>query len=229
MLKFARSYILIASVHENVIMSVAAATAAPLDDDALVKAWTAAYSDEVLSFSRPEEVSNEEVFADVYHSLIHSAGLSHTLIQLEHGHAAAVGEKCAERNREMDDIDRRQNREMQEAVEAAANKDDDGASEQVINRLAGQHMEELQMAQLRWDEELGDLRGTQHREFREWVMCVHEELKTSGGGESGAIGGPGVPRSESAFSISMSSALPSLQESFTITLGAQMKQMHNLR
>ena len=51
-------------------------------DDALVKAWASAYSSEVLSFARPEEVSNEEVFADVYHSLIHSAGLSATLLQL---------------------------------------------------------------------------------------------------------------------------------------------------
>ena len=52
------------------------------NDDALVKAWASAYSSEVLAFARPEEVSNEEVFADVYHSLIHSAGLSATLLQL---------------------------------------------------------------------------------------------------------------------------------------------------
>ena len=51
------------------------------NDDALVKAWASAYSSEVLAFARPEEVSNEEVFADVYHSLIHSAGLSATLLQ----------------------------------------------------------------------------------------------------------------------------------------------------
>ena len=47
------------------------------------------------------EVSNEEVFADVYHSLIHSAGLSATLLQLEHSNAAVVGEKCGERRREV--------------------------------------------------------------------------------------------------------------------------------
>ena len=52
------------------------------NDDALVKAWASAYTSEVLAFARPEEVSNEEVFADVYHSLIHSAGLSATLLQL---------------------------------------------------------------------------------------------------------------------------------------------------
>ena len=57
-------------------------------------------------------------------------------------------------------------------------------------------------------------------------MCVHEELKTNSNGDKG------VPRSESAFSIECSmtsAAAPVLQESFTITLGAQMKQMHNLR
>ena len=51
------------------------------DNEAVVKAWASAYSSEVLAFARPEEVSNEEVFADVYHSLIHSAGLSATLLQ----------------------------------------------------------------------------------------------------------------------------------------------------
>jgi hypothetical protein len=216
-------------------MSGSASTAlAAANDDLLVKAWTSAYSEEVLAFSRPEDVSNEEVFADVYHSLIHSAGVTHTMLQLEHGNAAVVGDKCAKRKREMDEIDFRQNKEMETAVEKAAkasNSNDDGASEHAINRLAGQHMEELQMAQLRWDTELGDVRSTQYREFREWVMCVHEELKTTGADGNGVSGSGVIPRSESAFSIecSMSNTAPSLQESFTITLGAQMKQMHNLR
>ena len=203
-------------------------------DDALVKAWSSAYSGEVLSFARPEEVSNEEVFADVYHSLIHSAGLSATLLQLEHSNAAVVGEKCFERRRSVAAMYARQGEEMEAAVEAAAkaaSEEEDGASEAAVNRLAAQHMEEAQMTQLRWDTGLGDARDTQRREFREWVMCVHEELRTSSGG--GENGGGKVPRSESAFSIECSmansAALTALQESFTITLGAQMKQMHNLR
>ena len=202
--------------------------------DALVRAWASAFSSEVLAFARPEEVSNEEVFADVYHSLIHSAGLSATLLQLEHGNAAVIGEKCGERRREVAEMFARQAGEMEAAVEAAAkaaNSEEDGASEAKVNRLAAQHMEEAQMTQLRWDTALGDARDTQRREFREWVMCVHEELKTNGGnGEKGG-GAVGVPRSESAFSIecSMTGSAPVLQESFTITLGAQMKQMHNLR
>jgi len=202
--------------------------------DALVRAWASAFSSEVLAFARPDEVSNEEVFADVYHSLIHSAGLSATLLQLEHGNAAVIGEKCGERRREVAEMFARQAGEMEAAVEAAAkaaNSEEDGASEAKVNRLAAQHMEEAQMTQLRWDTALGDARDTQRREFREWVMCVHEELKTNGGnGEKGG-GAAGVPRSESAFSIecSMTGSAPVLQESFTITLGAQMKQMHNLR
>ena len=152
--------------------------------DALVRAWASAFSSEVLSFARPEEVSNEEVFAEVYHSLIHSAGLSATLLQLEHGNAAVIGEKCGERRREVAAMFARQAGEMEAAVEAAAkaaNSEEDGASEAKVNRLAAQHMEEAQMTQLRWDTALGDARDTQRREFREWVMCVHEELKTNGG------------------------------------------------
>ena len=64
----------------------------------LVKAWSDAFADEVLEFSRPDEVSNEEVFADVYHSLIHSE-LSETLLQLEQSNARVIEEKCDKRDK----------------------------------------------------------------------------------------------------------------------------------
>jgi hypothetical protein len=52
----------------------------------LVQQWSDMYLGEVLEFSKPTDVSNEEVFGDVYHSLIHSA-VSDTLVRLEHSNA----------------------------------------------------------------------------------------------------------------------------------------------
>jgi len=107
------------------------------------------------------------------------------------------------------------------------------AAEQMVNQLANRHLEERQVMEFKWESDLAHLRETQHREFREWVMCVHEEYKTT---EKGAApppsacgtGGASMSKSESSFSVqSLSSS--SLQESFTITLGAQLKAMHNLR
>ena len=51
-------------------------------NESLVRAWSAAYSDEVLDWAQPPAVSNMEVFADVYHSLIHSP-VSATLLQVD--------------------------------------------------------------------------------------------------------------------------------------------------
>lgn len=105
----------------------------------------------------------------------------------------------------------------------------------MINRLAAQHMEERQMATLRWESDLAHARDTQAREFKEWVMCVYDEIngtstscpddrskKRSHHPNSNAFG---VSRSESSFSIEAMSTAPVMQESFTITLGAQMKQV----
>ena len=190
-------------------------------DDLLVRFWSDSFTEEVLSFGRPWSVSNEEVFADVHHSLLHSSHgeITEPLLQMEHSNAEIVEEKCRQMDKEMEELDTRQHQEMEKAVE----RDD----EKLVNRLAGQHMEERQMTKMRWESELENVRQTQLREFREWVMCVHEEIKTNE--EKASIGQYKVPRSESSFSIEAASMAPVLQESFTITLGAQMKQMHNLR
>ncbi len=66
----------------------------------LVRAWSDAYSRGVLAHSRPSEVSNAEVFADVYHSLAHSATpAADAMLRLEHSNAEAVAAKCHQRDK----------------------------------------------------------------------------------------------------------------------------------
>ncbi|CAB4055774.1 unnamed protein product [Lepeophtheirus salmonis] len=138
------------------------------DVDSIVKKWSDLYSEEVLEFARPAEVSNEEVF------------------------------------RGKDKIDKNVQILSKSNVNDAQNR------EYLESRLAS---------------DLSNIRDTQYREFREWVMRVHEEFQR--GDESN--GNSELARSQSSFSIEASPSAPRLQESFTITLGAQMKQMHNLR
>ncbi len=193
-----------------------------VDVDTLVRAWTDTFEREVLEYSRPDQVTNEEVFADSYHSLVHSE-LTDTMLRLEHSHAEAIAEKCERRDQEIRLLQARQEAQMAEAVAAAASSS--GTSEQV-NELAARHLEERQVAELRWESDLAHTRDTQRREFRQWVMCVHEQSKTMATSATSAL-----HKSDSAFSMeSLCTAAPApLQESFTVTLGAQMKQMHNLR
>ena len=55
---------------------------------------------EVSEFARPEGLSNESVFSEVYHALIHSPALE-TLLNLEHTYAISVEDVVSQRDRDM--------------------------------------------------------------------------------------------------------------------------------
>lgn len=189
----------------------------------MVRSWVQAFTEEVTHYAQPEVVNDGQVFGDVYHSLIHSP-LSMTLLQLEASYAAAVEAVCRERDLRLADLEARQDREMTETVAAATGDRNPGAvSEHDVNALATHQVDEREMLTSKFESEVDTLHQSQRREFRAWVMTVHAEFKTSNQLPTA------VPRSESSFSLSSQPEVLSLQESFTITLGAQMKQMHNLR
>jgi len=194
--------------------------------DRITKSWATAYTEEVLQYAKPATVNDMEVFADVYHSLIHSP-LSLTLLQLEASYAAVVESLCRERDLKLSEMEARHCKEITETVAAATNNKNPGTggvSEQDVNALATFQIDEKELLASKYESEIGSLQEQQHKEFRSWVMTVHEELKTTNNVPKGNF-----PRSESGFSMSSQPEVMSLQESFTIILGAQMKQMHNLR
>lgn len=187
-----------------------------------VNAWSAAFSQRVLNWARPPAVDNQEVLADVYHSLIHSQSLSETLLRLEHAHAEAMEQKARSLNWPKTAID-------PAASEASGTP---------------------QWTRLQNESDWAHAHETQRREFRDWLMTVHDEFQSeereravsqalslaadaAGSGSSSGNAGRsnGVSRSDSAFALQACAvASPHVrQESFTITLGAQMKHMHNLR
>ena len=74
------------------------------------------------------------------------------------------------------------------------------------------------------------IRETQRREFRQWIQTVHEDSNSAGDqSDLGPVSSGTMSRSDSAFTMSAMTSGTSRSESFTITLGAQMKAMHNLR
>ena len=195
--------------------------------DEVVKKWTEAYENETLDHAvkrstrlanQPDkhDLEEQEIFAQTFHTLIHaSPSLSTTLSQLEHDHAVAIAEKCAERDVEL---------QRAENMQKVGGPMDDMLSP-----------EDLQMLGVKWESDISHLKETQRREFRDWAMMVYESLKT----KNSEDGIKPMSKSDSAYFMmsGVSHAPPSggavstlvPQESFTITLGAQMKQMHNLR
>lgn len=61
---------------------------------------------EILKYSEPEPISNEVVFSEVYHTLIHSPALE-TLLNLEHTYALSVCDVIDQRDRDLAHLEKR--------------------------------------------------------------------------------------------------------------------------
>jgi hypothetical protein len=60
----------------------------------------------VKEYAKPEEITNEQLFSEVYHSLIHSEALE-TLLNLEHTYAIAVEDIITQRDRDLAHLEQR--------------------------------------------------------------------------------------------------------------------------
>lgn len=70
----------------------------------------------------------------------------------------------------------RQQEEMQEAVKNAGI----AYTDEQINQLAQRHLDNSQMIESKWTNELSNQQQIQKAQFREWVMKVHEDTQSSG-------------------------------------------------
>merc|ERR1711931_260406 len=125
-----------------------------------------------------------------------------------------------------------------------------------INGIAIRHFEELQMAESRWTSEISTLKESQRREYRSWVIQMHEDIQTKqdlqtylekikvlfdvkastppssppSTSQSTPLF-PGLRKSKNKESLDseVTQPQPIMEESFTIHLGTQMKTSFNLR
>jgi hypothetical protein len=212
----------------------------------MVETWSNAFLNEVRDYASLEPTSDETLFSEIYHSLIHSHSLN-SLLSLEHTYSIAIQKLLEERDKNIAFIEHRQEREMEDTVNHVGRH----YTDEQINQLTQRHFENLQMVEGRWASELMALQATQRQEYKSWVMKLYEEMQLSGpstpsysqtvrslsqklvspfkslllttasapGSGSGASSGGG---SNSQLDIRR-------EESFTVHLGAQLKTTHNLR
>ncbi|KAG1714460.1 Protein C12orf4 [Nymphon striatum] len=177
------------------------------------------------AYAKPEGISDEEVFADAYHSLIHSPALE-TILNLEHTYATAVEDTVNKKISESKAIEERQSIEMQECVEGIGltSTDDD------VNNFAAKHFEENQLVVSRWESQLSVVKEQQKREYKDWVMTVHEDFHTSPDSSNYLQRVRNMSFQNTDTDDCDWSPQPTrMEESYTIHLGAQMKTTHNLR
>ncbi|RUS88413.1 hypothetical protein EGW08_003809 [Elysia chlorotica] len=195
-----------------------------VSEDDLIQNWLSVYNNELKMYAKPYELSKDEKFGEVYHTLIHSPALE-TLLNLEHEYSLGVEQVIRRRDQDLQHLLDKQRREMDDAVKnvGVVYKDTD------INKLAQKQFETTQMIEDKWRSELGVLQDQQKAEYREWVHRVHEDSRGNATLPSyvqrlrnAASGLPDAEEDERH-------APTRLEESFTIHLGAQMKTTHNLR
>ncbi|XP_063216529.1 protein C12orf4 homolog isoform X2 [Bacillus rossius redtenbacheri] len=196
-----------------------------IDEESLIKSWEKAFREETLEYAEPEGTTDEELFSTVYHRLVHSPALE-TILQVEQAYALAVRELTTQRDEQLAELAASQTEEMSRAVEGVHVY----STEQEISALAARHFEDQNLLQGRWNSEVDTLRENQRREYRDWLVRMLEDHQVHVSRPT--VSPPGLrPAQDFARTGSQDEpqSSPMLEESFTIHLGSQMKQMHNIR
>ena len=174
---------------------------------------------EILANASSEQVSDEEVMADVYQRVLHSPAVE-SLLNQEYELSKQTRELSDDQEREWLRSTLRQTDELQFAVE--------NLSEMEVNELSVRHCEERQILESGWESRLVNLQESQRLHFREWLLGMAEIVATGGQlplrPEEDAYDGEADGQRDAP-----DQCVFRLEESFTIQLGAQMKQSHNLR
>ncbi|XP_060537152.1 protein C12orf4 homolog isoform X2 [Cylas formicarius] len=196
--------------------------------DDIIKDWEKVMREEMVEFGEKKCASDEELFAIAYHKLVHSPALE-TMLQLEHMYSKTVREKTEEKNASIKKLSEKQSQEMNQAVD----KLEKGMTESKINDLVAKHYETHSLLQGRLTSELDTIKEAQRREYREWIMQMVEQNQAIS-----SLPAPSSPLTPPAFNAFTSNThnrnmdnmnAGILEESFTIHLGSQLKQMHNIR
>lgn len=191
----------------------------------LAEKWSRSFNEEHMKYSKPEGISNEAVFSEMYHSIVHSGALEE-LMNLEHSFSVAMEDLIQERDADLSALEETQAKDIEDTIKRVGYETTDAE----VNVLASRHFDNTQLVQSKWASEMSALHTIQKREFVEWIFKTYEDYQTSGSIDPiFSNRDRSVTQSSKATEDEWEPEPGQMEESFTIHLGAQMKQMHNLR
>lgn len=206
-----------------------AARMGAIDIDALVRNMDNKYKDEVLEFATKIGPTDDEIFAQSFHRLVHSSSLMDILMK-EQSYAKSIAEMTEQRDREISALIAEQQNEMEAKIEQL----DIGTTSDDINNLLTRHYSRQNLVQKQWESELEAKIGHQKNEYRDWIVsmlgrtvCAADDRTTD---RTTTAANPAAEAKDSSDRSSMFVMQePAMEESFTIYLGSQLKHMHNMR
>lgn len=185
-----------------------------LDLEAIVRNTERLYKEELLQFADRVGPSDEDIFAQSFHRLVHSSSLE-DILKRERGYAKVIADMTEVMDNEVETLNNSQQQEMDSQI----NQLDITTTSEDINNLLAQQYTTQNFVRQRYESELQAMMGHQKNEYRNWITSqVSEMFQVS------PVSTPLGNRSSMFVSQQ-----PSMEESFTIHLGSQLKHMHNIR
>ncbi|XP_065081404.1 protein C12orf4 homolog [Ochlerotatus camptorhynchus] len=186
-----------------------------VDVDALALDLEKLYKDEILEYADRVGPSDEEIFAQSYHQLVHSSLLSEILAK-ERDYAKTITNLTAQMTQQINTM----NTLHQEEIESKMKLLDISVTSENINHILAKQYSMQNMIRKQCESELESTRGHQKYEYREWITTHIDANFLAESDSPTQIG--------NRWSM-ISTQGPSMEESFTIHLGSQLKHMHNIR
>ncbi|XP_055849191.1 protein C12orf4 homolog [Episyrphus balteatus] len=188
-----------------------------IDIEAIVKDTEKLYKEELIQFADRIGPSDEEIFAQSFHRLfrLDSSSLD-VILAKEKQHAKAIADMVNQMDKEVDTLNARQ----QEEMESIINQLDISTTSEDVNNLLAQQYSTQNYIRKRYESELEAKRGHQKNEYREWITSQVSKI---------FLPSPQASLQMGNLSSMYISQMPSMEESFTIHLGSQLKHMHNIR
>jgi hypothetical protein len=173
------------------------------------------YKDEILEFAERIGPSDEEIFAQSFHQLVHSSKLTE-ILEKEKNYAKTI----AELTNQMANQIMTMNTLHQEEIDSKMKLLDVSVTPENINQVLAKQYDMQSMIRKQCEWELESTREQQKHEYRNWITTNLAESLMNEGAKATQIG--------NRWSM-ISAQGPSMEESFTIHLGSQLKHMHNIR
>lgn len=202
------------------------------NDEDIIRHWEKQFKEETVSYGDKSGSSDSELFSTAYHKLVHSGIALDTMLQVEQAYAHDVANMVQMRDEQIDKINKEQeelmNKKLEEVQQGKADCEE-------INHLDQMYIEQQSFTLVKWISKIDTLKETQRREYRDWIMKLLEEHQRTITLQS-SFSSPSSPSIAKTFppinvvlqETSDSQGTP-LEESFTIHLGSQMKQIYNIR
>lgn len=185
-----------------------------IDVEEIIRETERRYKEEIIQFADRVGPTDAEIFAQSFHRLVHSSSLEE-ILKKERSYAKTIATMQIQMDKEFDSL----NNSQQEEMESKINQLDINTTSEDINNLLAQQYSTQSYVRKRYESELEAKRGHQKNEYRNWITGQVSEIF-----QSSPVATPLGNRSSMFISQQ-----PSMEESFTIHLGSQLKHMHNIR